>query len=329
MQEGGALGLASILQYTPLPASSTGACAATSVAAAAADSDAALRLVWQAADKVGALVDSCSGDEFAHLTLQPGGALQRAFELAYQQQPLGAATAPPLAARLQSAAAQFVQLCCDRAQRQQGLQRWQCPRGGAWDRIGQPALQALLPQQAPPAAAVSEGAGSKAGGGKETVSGDQQSEGQAASSLEGLSKLKRGFLAAAAGKAERTKPGSNTSVRQSGSGAVPPIAPGANSEVQTEAGSTAQVQQASSGTTSAHAAVGNRDEVAAEEAAVHAAWEAQQAWLAYQAQQAEAEERVAAQDEGDVAELREVYDSTPSLAVRQARNVSDWSEFQS
>lgn len=254
--DGSVLGLASVLQYTALPgwpsatspslqpgshatlaAASNAVYVAGAVQRAGSSTDAAdaavaaarAQLVQRSLDKLAALVDSCSGDEFAHVTQQPGVALLRAFDLAQgaadaaqgaadalaaglsQGPPSGVTPAAPTASQcsaegidgaaaaagLHATARRFVLLCCDRAQRQQGLQRAQRPRGGAWDRLSPGALQALLaPNESSKAAtAVVEG-------GKE----NQNDAGASGDIGEGLSQLKRGFLSGRKPAAPTRKP---------------------------------------------------------------------------------------------------------------------------
>ena len=352
LQDGSVLGLASLLQHIPLPAQHAGAeqppaGAGAGPAAAAAgqpaggSAEASLRLLFQAVEKLGALVDTCSGDEFAHLTQSPGGALLRAFRIAHGQPPAAegpeAGGAAAATAKLRRSAARFVMLCCDRAQRQQGLQRWQPPRGGAWAAIGAPALQAVLaPREPAPARKDEAPAGGTASPGKENGAGAGQQE-ETGTDGEGLAKLRKGFLAAAGrGKPKGLQRGAG---QAAGAAALHPSQPPVASPaaVAGAAGGRPRViiediTDLDQGNPSASAGSGGGEGAAppsAEEAARLAAavqreaWEAQQAqqaWLAYQA--AEAEKEAAAEAEGAEEELRDVYDSTPSLAVRQARNVS-------
>lgn len=100
----------------------------------------------RALDRLAALADTCTGDEFALLTAVQGGAVHQAWQLASAagQQSGGGKQGAASSQALAQHARRLVLLCCDRAQRQQQLDRGTPPRGGAWTAIGRKALGALL-----------------------------------------------------------------------------------------------------------------------------------------------------------------------------------------
>jgi hypothetical protein len=98
----------------------------------------------KALDRLAALADTCTGDEFALLTAVQGGVVHKAWQVASAAgqsiEEQGDASSQALARQ----GRRFVLLCCDRAQRQQQLDRATPPQGGAWTAIGRQALRQLL-----------------------------------------------------------------------------------------------------------------------------------------------------------------------------------------
>ena len=165
----------------------------------------------QALDKLAALADTCSGDEFAALTgTTPGASGAEALDCAaYHAWQLASAGTEASAAKaaagpattaaviaderrgLQRMARRFLLRCCERAQRAQRLGPQAPPRGGCWGVIGRAALQQLLrSEQANPAE-------------------QREEEGHQAA----FSQLKRGFLAGKPPAVPKGKPAAAATAR--------------------------------------------------------------------------------------------------------------------
>ena len=136
------------------------------------------RLRASALSRLAALTEACSGDEFAHLT-EPGGVLWTvacgaSASTSSSSEPAGEAAGPGAGAPPPGEEHPLLLRCAERARRGQGLPAGEPPRGGVWDRLGRPRLQALLRRQG----SAPAGAGAGEGG-------------------DGLVRLRRGFLGAA------------------------------------------------------------------------------------------------------------------------------------
>lgn len=261
----------------------------------------------QALDKLVAMADTCSGDEFAALAgttpgLPAGAARECAVFKAWQ---LASAAQQPgkngAASALASAATAFLLRCCERAQRQQQLGPGVPPRGGAWGAIGRQGLLSLLRQARPGAAAAA---------------GQQQQQEPAFSSS-----MRKGFLAGpsqAAGKAAN-----GAACKSSGGGGSSGAAASSPPSISTHSYKRGGVviEELPSQATAAAAAA------AAPPLAAPAAVPSPRA----QPRAPEPEPSGAVEQEGEedaeeeaVAELRDVFDSSSSATAEQRRARAEW-----
>lgn len=307
----------------------------------------------QAADKLAALADTCSGDDFAALTATAPGAtaaeahtcaVYGAWQLLCASEGDTKSASKPSATNEAAATAaspsstsssqrslpwlarRFLLRSCERAQRAQRLGSQVPPRGGCWDAIGRPKLQDLLRSEA-------------------TKSPDQQQQGGEQTSF---SQLKRGFFgsngskAKAAGSAKPVLPprpprAAGTGGSTSSSKAAAVAQPGRESHAykqgavvieELEEPAAAAVPAAPSPAQTAQHLPAEANAASAQAVAaaqVQAAPE-HEAALAHRLQQQQQQQEAAAtqQEDEEIADLQDVYDSSTSLAAEQRRVRAEW-----
>jgi hypothetical protein len=265
--------------------------------------------------RLAAEADACSGDDFALLTGSAVGieggkesAVFKAWQLAKGQAGTAAAGGVGSSSNpgLQEAACRFLLCCCARAQRQQQLGPTAAPRGGAWGAIGRQALQQLLLQE-------------------------QQKQHQAARSKsqateDAFVSLKQGFLAppAAAAAASQAAPASH--------GSKPPVAEVSDSGSQGAAHATAHTYK-SGAVVIEELAPGKSDACTGQAAPAPApaaapvpvaapapASATAQATAPAGQQQSEEQE----EQREEVADLRDVFDSSSGVAAAQRQPRAAW-----